>query len=483
MSIIRQLLGSIFLLSCFATAAHAQGAGPLNDTDAIARGRYLATAADCAACHAEQKKDGSPFGGGMPIASPMGVIFASNITPDKEHGIGNWTFEQFSDAVRKGRSPSKGYLYPAMPYTSYANMSDADVHAVYAYLMQSVAPSANQPKQTHLPFPFIRQAMFGWDFLFLHADANAASMASAAPGSVERGRYVGEALEHCSACHTPRNTLYAEDTSKLLSGAQVGNWYAPNITPDKTGIGNWSDAELVQFLSEGHNAHAVAGGDMGLAVSRSLSKLKPDDMQALVKYLRSVPAIATPGAAQAATAADGAVKGPQVNIASVEPQHKKDLATLTDSGSVDGARLFEASCASCHGASGGGSSDGQHPDLATNSSVLMHAPDNLIMTIVEGVHRNINGQETAMPGFASEFNDAQIAAIATYVRGSIGGNSASAITAADVSRARAGDVQDSWLIRSAGLLTIVALIVALIVLIAIVLFIRRSFARTRSSSH
>jgi len=483
-SSIRRLVGSTLFTAllaslvplCLVTSAFAQNASQPTDADAINRGRYLATAADCAACHQSTSKDASPFGGGTPIASPMGPIYASNITPDKAHGIGNWAFEQFEDAMRKGRSPTKGNLYPAMPYTAYSHMSDDDLRALYTYLMQDVQPSANQPPQTDLPFPFIRPAVFGWNMLFLHSGPDAG--ATAEPGSVDRGRYVADALGHCSSCHTPRNALFGEDLSKLLSGGQVGSWYAPNITPDKTGIGSWTDAELVQLLTHGSNAHAVAGGDMGLAVERSLSKLTPGDVQALVKYLRSVPPVATPDASGATTSE--ANKAPPVNIASVEPQHGKDLATLANGSSLNGAHLFEATCASCHGANGGGSADGQHPNLATNNAVLMRSPDDLIMTIADGVHRNVNGNVVAMPGFASELTDAQIGAIATYVRGTVGGMPTPAVTASEVTRVRGGDLQSSWLIRNAGALIIIGLIVVLIVLIAIVLLVRRRIAKSRS---
>lgn len=469
------LLASV-LATGLVTSAFAQDAGQPKDADLINRGQYLATAADCAACHQAKGKDASPFGGGVPIASPMGPIYASNITPDKEHGIGNWTFEQFEDALRKGRSPTKGNLYPAMPYTAYSHMSDADLRALYAYLMEGVKPSANQVPKTSLPFPFIRPAMFGWNLLFLHPGPDAG--ATAEPGSIDRGRYVADALGHCSACHTPRNTLFGEDLSKLLSGGQVGSWYAPNITSDKTGIGSWTDAELVQFLTHGSNAHAVAGGDMGLAVERSLSKLTPGDMQSLVKYLRSVPPVATPDASGQATS--HAEKVPPVNIASVEPQHGKDLATLADASGLNGAHLFEATCAACHSANGAGSADGRHPDLATNSSVLMRSPDNLIMTIADGVHRTVNGQAVAMPGFAYELTDAQIGAIATYVRGTVAGMQTPAISASEVTHVRGGDVQSNWLIQNASTLIIVGLIVALIIVLAIVLLVRRRTGRSRS---
>ncbi|WP_213877137.1 c-type cytochrome [Pseudomonas sp. dw_358] len=431
-----------------------------NDTDAISRGRAVATAGDCSACHQDHRPGGSAFGGGLEIVSPVGSIYASNITPDKQHGIGAWTFEQFRDAMTKGESPTKGMLYPAMPYTAYTNMSDDDLHALYTYLMTGVQPSDHEPPVTELPFPFVRQAMHAWNLLFLHTAGSAGATAPA--GSVARGQYVAQALEHCSTCHTPRNDFFAENTSKLLSGAQVGSWFAPNITSDKTGIGAWSDEELTQFLTQGHNDHASAGGDMGLAVQRSLSRLPPEDIRALVAYLRSLPPVSTPHAA-------GRAHAPApVDVAAVEPQQHFDIATLANGSSRDGAQLYQSACAACHAANGTGTVDKTHPDLASNSTVLLASPNNLILTIAEGVHRTVNGQKTAMPGFSADLNNAQIAALATYVRQTIGGLASSpAITVEDVVRVRGGDVQQNWLTHYAKPLAIVGLIVLAIIVLLI----------------
>ena len=466
---LQTLFSVALLLSMVVLPAMAQDSAGQSESDLVQRGKYIATAGDCAACHQDTSKNGSAFGGGIPIGSPMGAIYASNITPDKEHGIGAWTFEQFRDAMREGKSPTKGRLYPAMPYTAYAGMSDDDIRALYTYLMKGVAPSPHEPPKTQLAFPFIRPAMLAWDTMFLHPGTH--KDATAPAGSVERGRYVAEALEHCSTCHTPRNALLAEDSSKLLSGAQIGNWYAPNITPDSTGIGSWTDDELAAFLTKGHNTHAVAGGDMGTAVERSLSRLQPDDVRAVVAYLRSVPAISTPGAAgQAQNVAPA-------DIATIEPQQRNEFATLADASGVNGAQLYESACASCHAVTGGGSVDGKHPDLASNAAVLMTLPDNLVMTIADGVHRNIDGHAYAMPGFAQDLTNAQIGALATYVRQSIGGLKSEAITGGDVARIRHGDLHESWLIAHAAVLAVLGALVLLIVIVVLILLIRRRSSR------
>lgn len=431
-----------------------------SDADAINHGRAVAIAGDCSACHQDRRPGGSAFGGGLEIVSPVGSIYASNITPDKQHGIGTWTYEQFRDAVTQGESPKHGMLYPAMPYTAYISMSDEDLRALYTYLMKGVKPDDHEPAVTELPFPFLRQAMRGWNLLFLRSEGSAGATAPA--GSAARGQYVAQALGHCSTCHTPRNDFFAENNSKLLSGAQVGNWYAPNITPDKTGIGGWSDEQLTQFLTQGHNVHAVAGGDMGLAVQRSLSKLPPDDIRALVAYLHTVPPVATPHAA-------GQARQPApVDVAAVEPQQHFDLTTLANASGRDGAQLYQSACAACHAANGSGTLDQTHPDLASNEAVLLTSPNDLILTIVDGVHRTVNGQKYAMPGFSADLNNAQIAALATYVRHTIGGLAASpAITADDVVRVRSGDIQQNWLTRYGKALAIAGLILVLIIVLLI----------------
>ncbi|MEI4488827.1 cytochrome c [Frigidibacter sp. MR17.14] len=198
----------------------------------IERGRYLATAADCAACHRTAEPDGAPFAGGYAIASPMGRIVASNITPSTRFGIGGWSEEQFARALREGMAPD-GHLYPAMPYTAYATMPDADVHAIWTYLTKAVAPVEAAPAaRTALSFPFDqRWLMAGWNLVFNRATPMDAS--AVAEGGPNRGKYLVDGLAHCFACHSPRNALMGEDNGAgYLSGGDVGGWHAPNITPD-----------------------------------------------------------------------------------------------------------------------------------------------------------------------------------------------------------------------------------------------------------
>ena len=239
------------------------------DDTLIQRGKYLSTAGDCVACHSVP--GGKPFAGGLALPTPIGEIIATNITPSKTAGIGNYTLEQFSDAVRKGIRADGQHLYPAMPYTSYAKVSDDDIQAMYAYFMNAVPPVDTPTQATALPFPFnIRLSMAGWNLLFLDNKVFVADAARDAEWN--RGAYLVQGLTHCGTCHTPRNLLMAEMPSKELAGGDVGTWHAPNITSDlNSGIGGWDTAELVAYLKTGESlGKGQAAGPMAEAVDHSL---------------------------------------------------------------------------------------------------------------------------------------------------------------------------------------------------------------------
>nr|WP_246254088.1 cytochrome c [Comamonas jiangduensis] len=261
------------------------------DSEHIERGRYLATAGDCVACHTAP--GGKPMAGGLALASPLGPIYSTNITPSKVHGIGNYTLEQFSDALRHGKRADGANLYPAMPYTEYAKTSDEDIAAMYAYFMHGVeAVDAAPAHTTALPFPFnIRASLGVWNALFHDATPYQAD-ASQTP-EWNRGAYLSQGLAHCTTCHTPRTTLMAEDSKRSLSGGEVGGWYAPNITSDaQSGIGNWTVQELVQYMSgQPVSGKGPAAGPMAEAVDHSLKHLTPEDLKAIAVYIKSVPAV------------------------------------------------------------------------------------------------------------------------------------------------------------------------------------------------
>ena len=409
-------------------------AAPDTETALIHQGHLLAIASDCMACHTVADK-GKPFAGGYGIVSPMGTIYSTNITPSKRAGIGNYTEAQFARALREGVRADGAHLYPAMPYTSYVGMTDKDVHALYTYFMKGVEPVDDVPPQTALPLPFsIRQSMIVWNMLFLKNQRFTVDPHR----SVEwnRGAYLTNVLAHCSACHTPRNFMMAEDIDQGFSGAQLGPWYAPNITSDPvSGIGAWSDDELVTYLKAGHvDGKNQAAGGMAEAVQNSLQFLSDDDLKSIAVYLRSTAPIRTPGESKPAFAYDG---------------HGSDEASLRGMSSENsivppssGAALFSGYCASCHRADGSGSADQSYPSLFHNTATGGTNSSNLVATILHGVDRKVGDRHVLMPNFGEEsyvqpLTDDQIAAISNYVLQHFG-NPKAPVTSADVAVARQG---------------------------------------------
>lgn len=391
------------------TSSHA---ADQDQADLIAKGQYIATASDCAACHTD--KGGKPFAGGLGIVSPVGTIYASNITPSTSAGIGGYSEQQFAAAVREGIRRDGANLYPAMPYTAYTVMSDQDIHALYTYFMHGVAPVDVPAPRTQLPFPMnIRMSMKGWNMLFLsdHRMQNDPSQSA----QWNRGRYLVEGPAHCSTCHTPRGFMMQEEKGRELGGSQVGAWFAPNVTPDPiSGIGSWSQAELVRYLQTGHlPGKAQAAGSMGEAVEHSFQHLSLDDLNAMAVYVRSLPAIHTPGVSHSRF--DQGQAGNDLPAFRGRPL---DDATAAH---ASGAQLFQGNCASCHSDSAQGSKDGYYPSLFHNSVTGGDNPDNLIATILNGVDRTTAQGQAYMPGFGgapSDLNalsDPQIAELANYV--------------------------------------------------------------------
>ena len=346
----------------------------------IEQGRYLAVAGDCFACHAQSGK------GGHAINSPLGAIYATNITPSKTAGIGNYTPAQFGNAVRHGVRADGSQLYPAMPYTAYAKLSDEDMNALYAYFMHGVQPVDTPSPQTRLPFPFnLRFSMKAWNALFLDDKPYAPVKGQ----SVEwnRGAYLVQGLAHCSTCHTPRNALMAEQSGQFLRGSSLGTWYAPDLVS-----GGWSREDMVAYLATGHAANgATAGGPMREAIDLSFSKMASSDVQAMATYLHSLQA-----GGQTAPAVVALVSG-------------SDIDEMT--GKLrPGEQLYRDNCASCHQNNG----DGMRGLPALRNHPVLRQPnaDNVAMAILEGVwpeHRQ------GMPGFAADLTDSQIAQISNYV--------------------------------------------------------------------
>jgi len=437
--------------------------------DTLERGRYLSVAADCVACHTNPKQ-GKPYAGGYAIASPLGEIWASNITPSKSHGIGTYSEADFAKAVREGVRKDGAHLYPAMPYTSYAKLTDEDVHALYVYFMQGVAPVDEEAHTTELPFPFsVRSSMAVWNLLFL--DKTPFKPDAAKSAQWNRGAYLVEGLAHCSSCHSPRGLMMQEVGGKAFAGGSLGDWYAPNITSHPiSGIGGWTDDELAQYLKTGRVAgKGQAGGGMAEAVSNSLSKLRDDDISAIVTYLRTVPAVADKDATRAAFAWGDATAAPG------EPAIRG-----TDAPIASGAVLYSGLCASCHGSRGEGSKDGYYPSLVHNSTVGMVQPQNLVATIIGGIDRDVDGEHVLMPHFSEgsyvqALSDADVAAVATYVRTTFGPGDQ--VTEAQVALIREGG--EKPLLAKIARLWLPLLILGLAAFVGVILLVRRVWKKRR----
>jgi len=396
----------------------------------LQRGEYLTKAADCIACHTANKE--RPFAGGVPFATPFGTVYSTNISPDEQHGIGTFSDADFIGAVREGISKGGKRLYPAMPYTSYTQLSDDDILAIRAYL-KTVKPIASDPPKNTLPFPFNqRWTLMFWNVLNF-TDGRFKPDASKS-AEWNRGAYLVTALGHCQECHTPRNFMEGL-SSKSLAGAQLGNWNAYNITPDKVaGIGSWSDADIMAYLRDGAApGKANAAGPMAEVVENSMRFMTPDDLHAMAVFLKSVPA------QSAGASADGQSRFDQGSALTSVTDIRGKLPIVPLAGlPADGKTLFVANCASCHGAKGegiGGSALGNYPSLVHNSVTGASNAKNLTMVILNGVSRQTNQAHVVMPQFGEELSDSEIATLVNFVNKQFG-NAAVTTTAAEVKKLR-----------------------------------------------
>ena len=424
-------VGALLVATFLSASVHAATG---DDTLLVQRGKYLATAADCIACHTAA--GGKPFAGGASIATPLGAIISTNITPSKDNGIGNYTLQQFTDALRKGKRADGANLYPAMPYTAYAGITDADVAALYAYFMQGVAAVESKPPQTELPFPFnVRLSLAAWNAMNLDGKPFVADPGKSA--EINRGAYLGQALAHCSTCHTPRSSTMGELSARSLAGASLGTWYAPNITSDpNSGIGNWSVEELAAYLKTGRaGLKAQAAGPMAEAIDHSLRHLNDQDLHALASWLKQTTPIHD-AADTRPTDAWGAAADYTGSI--------RGVAWPADHRQMTGPQIYDAYCASCHQASGKGTPDGGLPPLFNNTALGRSNGDNLVMAILQGVQRQADVPGVAMPAFARSLSDEQIATLGNFLTQQFG-HPAAKVTPQRVAELRAGGVSSPLL--------------------------------------
>ena len=399
-----------------------QGADPtgvpaeLRSASLIERGEYLARAADCAACHTAE--GGMPYAGGRAFVLPFGTLYSTNITPDKETGIGNYSDVNFLDAVHKGLGRGNTRLYPAMPFASYTYMTDADAGAIKAYLF-SLKPVHAPALRNTLKFPFNQRALMGTWALFFNPDKRFEPRTARDP-QWNRGAYLVEAMAHCGECHTPRNLLQALNQREKFSGAVQAGWRAYNITSDpKSGIGAWSEADLARYLSMGHaDGRGTATGPMGEAVDDSLRYLTPSDVTAMVTYLRSVSAIAT-----------GDLPEPKAGPAPAS--HAEGVAANID---ARGKAVYAGACAACHDWTG---VSPVLPDATLTGVRSVNDPTaiNVVQIILSGAHRRA-ADGTSMPAFGSAYSDEEIASLANYVTARFGARP-SALTAQNIATLRA----------------------------------------------
>jgi mono/diheme cytochrome c family protein len=379
------------------------------------RGAYLAKAADCMVCHTTQ--GGREFAGGLGFKLPFGTLYSTNITPDKETGIGNYSDQDFLNAVHRGKRRDGAWLYPAMPYTSYTYISDADALAIKAYLF-SLAPVRAPARENTLAFPFNqRWAMGFWSALF-NPDTRFEPDPSKSP-EWNRGAYLAEALAHCGECHTPRNLAFALDNRKKFAGAVTAGWRAFNISSDKaTGVGGWRDEDLVSYLSTGHaTGHGTASGPMGEAVDHSFSQMTPEDIRAMVAYLRSVPPTASTDL--------------PATVAPPAPASHRDGGGTPD---PRGKMMFEGACVSCHGWSG---ESAISPFATLTGAWAVNDPEatNVAQIVISGTKRHTPEGAVSMPAFGNAYSDSEIAAVANYVTARFGAKG-SKLTARDVAELR-----------------------------------------------
>lgn len=394
--------------------ALAPTAGPdvsLYSAAAIDRGRLVAAAGDCVVCHTVP--GGQANAGGLGLDTPFGTIYTTNITPDNETGIGQWSYRAFERAMREGVHRDGRQLYPAFPYTAFAKMTDADMQALYAYLMVQ-PPVRNEPPQTALPFPYnVRPMMAGWNLLFHDTGVYEPDPAQSLVWN--RGAYLVQGAGHCAACHSPRNTLGAEKTGvgNYLAGGEAEGWEAPPLDRLASGKVPWTPDALFQYLRTGYSAsHGVAAGPMA-PVIQGLSELPESDVRAIATYLLNLPGTAA-SAPELPVADESAPTAPAPVIAQT-PVVQPSAQRLFE-GNARGERIYQNACAVCHEAASGPTLFGVKPLLALNTNLHAATPDNLVQVILHGIQTPANDDLGYMPGFKDSLNDAQVQDLLNYLR-------------------------------------------------------------------
>ncbi|WP_249330714.1 cytochrome c [Cobetia sp. MC34] len=406
----------------------------------IKRGAYLARAADCMACHTREGAS-KEYAGGRPIESPFGTIYATNITPAPKAGIGEYREQDFAAALRQGIRADGSYLYPAMPYPSYASLSDDDIKALYAYFMEGVPPVTEPAPETSLSFPFNqRWAIRFWNWLFVDEVSNTSSANHSRDLSgdrqqlLERGRYLVQGAGHCGSCHTPRGLFMQEkalndqDGDEYLAGTELNEWQVPSLRGgDASGLRDWSEDDVIDYLATGRNRHAATGGEMTSVIQHSTSHLTDADLSSIAAYLTTL------GATDKQRASSAPASTPSSHTAPDATTRQLTSATSLD----EGARLYLDNCNACHFANGRGA-DSVFPPLSGNTQVNADNPTALISTILYGAQLPSTPkrpERLQMPGFDWRLSNEEAASLASFVRQSWS-NDASRVTPEQVAEVR-----------------------------------------------
>jgi mono/diheme cytochrome c family protein len=378
------------------------------DSTLIARGATLASAGNCTGCHTVA--DGPALAGGLPLDTPFGTLYSTNITPDPDTGLGRWSQEAFDRSMREGVDRRGAHLYPAFPYTHFTRVSGDDLRALYAYLMTRTPVRAQAPAN-ELVFPLgFRPLLAGWKLLFFERGEFNADPARGSEWN--RGAYLAEGLTHCSACHSPRNAFGAERRDEHLSGGFAEGWYSPALNAESPSPVPWTVDELTTYLRTGLvENHAIAGGPMQ-GVVRSLARLPQEDARAIATYIHAAMGGVTPDrAARAKASAHRAAQGPAGPAA--VPARSGTAAAEPDM--QLGATVYAGACAGCH-ALGRELSSGSGLQLPLAVALYEPTPASLIRIVREGIAPAEGERGRWMPSFAGALTEAQMTALALYLR-------------------------------------------------------------------
>jgi mono/diheme cytochrome c family protein len=413
------------LVAALSVSASLNAWGATADPALIAKGEYVAQAGDCVACHTV--KGGKPFAGGLPLETPIGMIYSTNITPDIKTGIGSYAFEDFDKAVRQGIRKDGSTLYPAMPFPSYARVSDEDMRALYAYFQSGVAAVSQPNRAVDIPWPLsIRWPLAYWRWMFAPQVSSVVPLKGDDPLRA-RGAYLVEGLGHCGTCHTPRavtlqeKALSDDASGRFLSGgAPIEGWIAKDLRGSSvTGLGRWTEQDIVAFLQTGRNDHTAVFGGMSDVVVHSLQHLSEPDLRAIAHYLKSLPA-GDPNEKPLATTTDD----------TASKLHDLKVENL-------GGRVYADNCMACHRSDGMGYAQ-TFPGLARNAVLSDPAADSIIRIVLIG--HTVPATEQAvtaytMPAFGWRLSDEEVAAVTTFIR-QAWGNTGTNVTAEAVSSVR-----------------------------------------------